>query len=198
VTNIEELVFRFRWQIALLLIGFILSAGGVFLTLQDDSPEFEVIGSENTTGKLIVEVSGAVENAGVYELAADSRIEHAIGTAGGLSIDADSVWVEKYLNRAAYVVDGQKIYIPSQSEQSSDNNQGVYQTESQVLSSDSSDQVNINAASQNELEELPGIGPVYAQKIIDNRPYSSVEELLVKKAVTQKIYDENKGAFSLY
>jgi len=203
MTNAEELVYRLRLPLALLLVGLILAAGGVFLALnKNNQPEFEIVSGTEVKGENagvnIVEVSGEVNSPGVYELPAGARVEDALMVAGGLSSDANTDWVEKYLNRAANVVDGQKIYVPSQSDSSTDNNYGMGQSESQPPSQEISGLVNINTASRAELEELRGIGPVYAQKIIDNRPYSSVEELLVKKVITQKIYDDNKHLLTIY
>lgn len=57
--------------------------------------------------------------------------------------------------------------------------------------------IDLNAASVSQLEELPGIGPVTAKKIIDNRPYSSVEELLVKKAVARSVFDKIRGQITV-
>ena len=203
MTNAEELVYRLRLPLALLLVGLILAAGGRFLALnKNNQPEFEIVSGTEVKGENagvnIVEVSGEVNSPGVYELPAGARVEDALMVAGGLSSDANTDWVEKYLNRAANVVDGQKIYVPSQSDSSTDNNYGMGQSESQPPSQEISGLVNINTASRAELEELRGIGPVYAQKIIDNRPYSSVEELLVKKVITQKIYDDNKHLLTIY
>jgi competence protein ComEA len=214
MTNWQDLVYRFRWQIALLLVGIILAAGGIFLGLGKNEPEFEIVESGrqavSSTANLIVEVSGAVGNPGVYELSGEARIEDAIKAAGGISSDAATNWIERYLNRAAFVTDGQKIYIPArhasqgdaggpwQSEEVSDNTSDGYQSGLEGASAGLGGVVNINTASQSELESLHGIGPVYAQKIIDNRPYSDVNELLVKKVVTQKIYEDNKDLLTVY
>lgn len=193
--TIEELVYRFRVPITLLLVGITLAAVGVFLTADNSEPEFEIVSNSEVKGEsaadLIVEVSGAVINPGVYKLTHASRVEDAITSAGGLSEDANTDWVAKYLNRAAFVTDGQKIYVPNQSEEQSDSN-------SEVVPESTGNLVNINTATKGQLEELYGIGPVYAQKIIDNRPYSDVNELLVKKVVTQKIYDENQKLLTVY
>ncbi|EKD47123.1 MAG: helix-hairpin-helix DNA-binding motif-containing protein, partial [uncultured bacterium] len=58
--------------------------------------------------------------------------------------------------------------------------------------------ININAASQSELETLWGIGPVTAQNIIEQRPYSSVEELLSKKIIKQNVYDKIKDQIAVW
>lgn len=200
--NLEDLIFRFRWQIAFLLVGITLAAGGVFLTLQPKTPDVKIIAStENSNGKMIVEVSGAVQNANVYELESGSRIEDAISAAGGLTSEADRNWIERYLNRAALVSDGQKIYIPSTSEQmegQSDNNLGGDESASNVLSIQNGGSVNINTATQSQLEDLKGIGPVYAQKIIENRPYSTVEELSSKEIIPKNTFENIKNSISVY
>ena len=57
--------------------------------------------------------------------------------------------------------------------------------------------ININTSSQSQLEILPGIGPVTAQKIILGRPYGSVDELLGKKIVGTKVFDQIKERISV-
>lgn len=201
--NWEDLAYRFRWQIAFLLVGLSLAAGGVFLSLQKNTPEIEIISNDtkNHSSELIVEVSGAVNSAGVYRLSSSSRVEDALAQAGGLSSEADSEWVGKYLNRAAYVNDGQKIYIPSAGEQSgggSATNTRGDETVSEVLASQVGESININTASQSELETLNGIGPVYAQKIIDNRPYSNIDDLSSKSIIPDSTYEKIKDDISVY
>ncbi len=200
MANWQDFVFRFRWQIAALLIGLILAAAGLFLHFYIGSQtDFEIVSVEDSNNKssfgsnLVVEVSGAVNYPGVFELPNGARIEDALKKAGGLSDSANKNWVEKYLNRASLLVDGQKIYIPGASnELNNDLNP------QEVVSSQKTGIVNINTATSKELESLHGIGPVYAQKIIDNRPYSNVNELLVKKVLPQKIYDNNKDKMTVY
>ena len=57
--------------------------------------------------------------------------------------------------------------------------------------------ININTASQSELEKLTGIGPVYAQKMIEHRPYSTKEELVSKGVISQKVLEKIKESISL-
>ena len=144
---------------------------------------------------------GEVQKPGVYKLPKDSRIEDALITAGGISINADRDWVERTLNRAAKVSDGLKIYIPpvdNQSVGSSANNSLGYQSASSVFSVNTGSLININSGSQGELESLPGIGPVYAQSIIDHRPYSNIEELVTKGALKKNVYEKIKELVSVY
>ena len=202
--NWNELFFKYRFQILFFLIGAILIGLGLLLVKDSriTSSKIEVL--ESTTEGLgedlevVVEVAGAVEKPGVYKLTKGVRIEDALISAGGISADADRIWMEKSLNRAAKLIDGQKIYIPRKDEQISGvstSNLGGYQT---ISSSQGSGLVNVNAASQKELESLWGIGPVTAQNIIEQRPYSSVEELLTKKILKSNVYERNKDKLSVY
>jgi len=97
------------------------------------------------------------------------------------------------LNRASLLIDGQKIYIPDASDETNND-----LNPQKVISVQKTGVVNINTANSKELEGLHGIGPVYTQKIIDNKPYSNVNELLVKKVLPQKIYDNNKDKMTVY
>jgi competence protein ComEA len=202
--NWNELFFKYRFQILFFLIGAILIGLGLLLVKDSriTSSKIEVL--ESTTEglgedlEIVVEVAGAVEKPGVYKLTKGVRIEDALISAGGISADADRLWMERSLNRAAKLIDGQKIYIPRKDEQISGvsvDNSGGYQT---ISSSQGSGLVNVNAASQKELESLWGIGPVTAQNIVEQRPYSSVEELLTKKILKSNVYERNKDKLSVY
>ncbi|MBU0572410.1 ComEA family DNA-binding protein [Patescibacteria group bacterium] len=205
----EGILLKYRYQILLLLVGVILIGLGVFLFKNKDSlysSSVEVLESStdvegNNSGEVVIEVSGAVETPGVYKLSVNARVEDALIAAGGISADADRDWMEKTLNRAAKILDGQKIYIPRVNEQingSSANSVAGYQSVSSVGESSITKMVNVNTASQKELESLWGIGPVTAQNIIEQRPYSSVEELLNKKILKTNVYETNKDKLSIY
>ena len=206
--NVEEFLNEYKVPVAFALIGLALTGLGVVL-VKDAS----FLGSDKVTvlesaseaqgeaKDLVIEVAGAVEKPGVYEMNAESRIEDALVAAGGLSVDADRVWVEKFVNRAAKLTDGQKLYIFSANEQSSNGiakESGGYQSESSVLGSDYVNLVNINTASLKELDSLPGIGPVYGQSIIEHRPYSTVEELNSSGALKKSTYEKVKELVTVY
>ena len=204
--DLEEVFFRFRWPIAFLLIGLILVGAGIFFARNSaNSPKnsVEIIESSDETrnnaeSEIIVEVSGAVEKPGVFKLSQGSRVEDALVLAGGVSVDADRDWMEKVLNRASKLTDGQKIFIPKQSEVLSAKNDEDIKTYQSQSTIQGSGLININTASQEELESLWGIGPVYAQNIIEQRPYSNVEELLTKKVIRSDIYEKNKDKLTVY
>jgi len=162
--------------------------GGEDLVIQK-AGEAEELGS-----KLVADVAGAVMKPGVYELKGNARVNEALIAAGGLGEEADREWVEKNLNLAAKVTDGQKIYIPSEGEtEKVAPLQGKGTTLMTRL-----DLVNINTASSAELDTHWGVGEATAKKIIDNRPYGAVEELLTKKAVKNNVYEAIKDSVSVY
>ncbi len=140
---------------------------------------------------ITVEVAGAVKLPGVYEFEGTGRVQDALTKAGGLSGNADADYVEKAINRAAKLVDGQKIYIPTVGEAPS--------VTVPVLGSQTNQNgiISINGASQTELESLAGVGPATAKKIIAGRPFSDISELVEKKIITQKVFDQIKTQLGL-
>ncbi len=177
---IREWVEAHRWAVLLALVGVTLMGAGVFWwkSGSNEVAQPEILTSASESAKLVVDVSGEVVKPGVYQLPAGSRVEDVLQIAGGETENADTDYIEKYLNRAAKVDDGQKIYIPAT---------GVQNT-----------RVNINSASQAELEGLPGVGSVTAGKIVAGRPYQNISELIEKKIVGQKVYDQIKDQISVW
>lgn len=200
--DMEEFVFTHRWKILLGMVGLILLGLGVsyFVRVDFGETKVEIIEDvkEENEETIVVEVSGSVKEPGVYEFLANARVGDAINSAGGLSNEADLEWMEKSVNRAARLRDGQKIYIKSQSEVLSANSEGSEFDIDESIEGSGLKSVNINEASQKELESLWGIGPVYAQNIIEHRPYSDVEELLSKKVIKQNVYERNKEKLTIY
>ncbi len=148
-----------------------------------------------TQETIAVDVEGAVERPGVYSLKAGSRAQEALIASGGLSSQADRSWVEKNFNLASKLIDGAKIYIPKVGEVvSSSNVTGSQMPTTGFVGS----QININSASAQDLDSLPGIGPATSQKIINSRPYGSIDELVSKKAVSSKIFSQIKDKITVY
>jgi competence protein ComEA len=147
--------------------------------------------------QITIDIEGAVEKPGVYTMSANSRIQNALIAAGGLAQTADRQLVAQNLNLAAPLTDGAKLYIPAVGEQmmtsgnTSNSSSGTVQGTGTKL-------ININQAGESDLDALPGVGPVTAQKIIDNRPYQSVGDLLDKKVVGQSVYTKIKDQVSVY
>ena len=186
--------------LALGLIGLILIVYGLMSLVNSASKKSDLViqsssPSSNSASKIAVDIEGAVVNPGLYRLNEDARIQDLLILSNGLSKDADRDWVEKNLNLAAHLSDGSKIYIPRL---------GELQNEAKnLVQTGSSTQnlgglININTATVSQLDSLTGIGPVTADKIINNRPYRTVEELLSKKVLTSKVFSQIKDKLSVY
>ena len=207
----KELFFRFKYPILGSLIGLILLGGGFLIYksgILSSETKVEVLSNSSPNSSnsqnpqtITVEISGQVISPGVYNLANSSRINDLLIASGGLSANADRNWTDKYLNRAAKLSDGQKVYIPSVNQQSANTSANVLggdQTVSAQNPSDSTGPININTASAQTLDSLPGIGQVYAQSIIEHRPYSTVDEILSKGAIKQSVFNKIKDLVTIY
>lgn len=191
--DFREIIERYKYKvpIALALVGIVLILGGLFISSYNkpskaEFPKESLVQSQ----KITVDVSGAVANPGVYQLQKDSRVEDAIKAAGGLREKVNSEYVSKSLNLAQKVSDGMKIYLPFEGETG-----GV--SGGSVAGIVQSGKVNLNTGTQAELEDLPGIGPVTAGKIISGRPYAKVEDLLDQKIVSKATFEKIKDSLSL-
>lgn len=190
-------------RLALIGSGVLLVVIGIVLTrspqqasevvmLEEAPVQFEASASAKS---IIVDVAGAVVEPGVYELTQGVRVEDALVKAGGFLPEADTAYVTKHINRAQLLTDGSKIYIPAQGEidTSQPDPLAAADTSGQVigLTTTNSAHININTASQSDLESLWGIGAARASEIIANRPYSSIEELKSKANIPQNVLDRN-------
>ncbi len=114
-----------------------------------------------------------------------SRIDDLLVVAGGLSIEANRDYVSKNINRALKLSDGQKIYIPTINEKSD-------------IASFKTQSININNASLEELDSLSGIGPTLAKSIIEQRPYSNIDELQSKGILKKNVFEKIKDKITAY
>lgn len=162
-------------------------AEGEGLTLvQEDATAGETAADsaapENASGEVVVHVAGAVSSPGVYTLPADSRVDDAVRAAGATA-DADL----SQLNLAQKLADGQKITVPAAGETPAPADNAAPSDSSQ-----SGALVNINTATQEELETLPSIGEVRAQAIIAYREehggFRTTDELMEVSGIGEKIF----------
>ncbi len=134
------------------------------------------LASEKT---ILVDIEGGIVSPGVYRVAYGARINDLLILAGGFSKNADIAAVNKTINRAAVLSDGAKLYIPLIDE--------FPDPVVQPLPTFS-----VNTATAEELESLPGVGSVIAEKIISGRPYLSLEELVQKSVMSASLFDKCK------
>ena len=180
-----------RFEVIIVFLAFVLVLVGVYLLKSPGKDEGITIIQDQAVsekgGDIIVDIAGAVEKPGVYTLKAGTRMAEAIEKAGGFTPVADTEWISKTMNMAVKLSDAAKIYIPQKGEKVTN-----------ILGTDTSGAININSASEGELDKLSGVGPVTAQKIIDGRPYSNLSDLIAKKILTQKAFDKIKDQISVF
>ena len=190
---IDEVISRKWILIASMSIGALLIITGLFRgILESRQVQVEYLSNDEEVSKekIFVDVGGGVENPGVYELISGSRMKDALMAAGGLSSAADRELIAKMFNLAQVLKDGQKIYVPIIG--NSDTALGY------VGHENTKGIININTASEKELDTLEGIGPTRAKAIIDNRPYLSVDELVEKKVISGSILEKIREEISAY
>lgn len=185
------------------------------ITNEENEITEDKISDTNDKEKIIVYVAGAVKNEGIYELDENSRIADGIEKAGGLTDDANI----KDINLAYVLEDGMKVFIPKNSDKndvedetstyvskengsSNKSDGGSKNTSSSKSTNDSqstkskSSKININTATQSELETLPGIGPSTATKIInyrkENGKFNSIEDIKKVKGIGDSKFSQIK------
>lgn len=200
--DLNQKLNEYKVPLGFTFVGLVLLLGGLFssnlINKKEPAPNFpkESIVSQSNLSEIKIDVSGAVNSPGVFTLDKNSRIEDAIRLSGGFSELASREFISKKLNLSQKVTDGLKLYIPFEGEEGSTGTAAV--AGAAISDSPSGNgKIGINSADQASLETLPGIGPVTAKKIIDNRPYSSLEELLTKKSVSKSVYTKIADSIDL-
>ncbi len=156
------------WVLALGVIFGFLGAGSIWLASSPPRGQPIQLLPPPTPVPIEVHVSGAVQNPGVYALRTESRVEDAIKAAGGFTVAAN----ELALNLAAQLQDGMQVWVPNKPSPTEIKTEGATTSADSAPSSPAPEMgtmVNINTATQAELETLTGIGPATAQKIITYR-----------------------------
>ena len=133
-----------------------------------------VAAAGSSSSRRLVDVSGAVHRPGVYKLPAGSRVNDALIEAGGATGKADLTLV----NRAATLTDGQQVLVP---EKVSAASAAAAPSGSAATLAAKAAPIHLNSATAEQLDELPGVGPATAARIIDyrtaNGPFKTVDEL---------------------
>lgn len=210
-----------KTKILLIILIAIMAIGISYYAYQNEKESQNIIEQQNLeieenkqeesskeTKKIIVHVSGAVQNEGVIELEENSRIADAIEKAGGFREDAYT----KDVNLAYKLEDGMKIYIPTMEEKENEktnvivesgieteNNNNSYSNTDEGKNTNS--KVNINTASKEELDTLPGIGPSTAEKIInyrkENGKFKSIEGIKDVSGIGDSKYENIKDMIEI-
>ncbi|MBI5452545.1 ComEA family DNA-binding protein [Candidatus Gottesmanbacteria bacterium] len=202
--KLEEVISIYKFPLVLSLVGIVFLTLALSLLIKNktnDDVVFTTNASPSAAAKIRIDIGGAVMTPGVYEFTEGKRIADALTSAGGLSAEADREWVAKNLNRAAKLVDGGKIYVPKVGESTLGKSQipnPKSQDDQTNLLGVTTNLVNINTASQAELEALAGVGPVTAGKIIAGRQYQSIEELKTRKIVGNAVFEKIKNLLTVY
>ncbi len=153
----------------------------------------EESGEEDAAPSVYVDVDGAVNKPGLIVLSEGARVNDAVRAAGGFAESADTSAV----NLAAPISDGQKLHVPAVGEQPSGAGQGSVAASTAPGTSEGA-AVDINAASAEELDELPGVGPATAQAIIEEReqngPFESVEDIMRVSGIGEKKFEKLKDS----
>lgn len=156
--------------------------------------------------KIIIHITGAVNKEGIVELETNSRIADAIEKAGGAKENADL----KNINLATILEDGMKIHIPTIEETEANKNteiennnfQAITETTDNLLNTEKTkEKININTATKEELDTLPGIGPSIASKIInyrqENGKFKNIEELKEVSGIGEAKYEKIKDLITI-
>jgi len=169
-----------------------LSGGAVFFEAPS-SGSAASFAAPSVRGEIVIDVQGAVVRPGLHRLASGSRVGDAIAVAGGYSPQVDIDAAARSLNLAELLEDGVKVHVPARGEQVAAPGSAPSQVPSAVDPSGAGGLINLNTATTEELDTLPGIGPVTAGKIIAARettPFASVDELLAREVVGSSTFEK--------
>lgn len=196
-----------REQKLLFFVGLLIVVGLVLrFTLPDPSQEAD-ISHDDRSGEyagvefiaqdsaeeedmIFVHVVGGVHKPGVYQLPEGSRVFEVIEMAGGVLQEE----LLEYINLAQPLYDGQQLIVPHDIEEAENN--------AASQSGMSGGLININRASKEELESLPGIGPVKAEDIIkyreENGPFKDIRDLTQVKGIGAKTLENIASYITVY
>ncbi|OXX83300.1 hypothetical protein AVM15_11825, partial [Paraclostridium benzoelyticum] len=152
--------------------------------------------TENMTKKISIYISGAVNSPGVVELKSNERLMEGVKLCDGLTDEADT----NRINLAMKVKDEGHYIIPKQGEEialndSNDNVENNNNDGNNITEGDDK-KININSASKEDLDSLPGVGDVTAQKILDyreeNKEFKSIDEIKNVKGIGENKFNDLK------
>lgn len=187
--------------ISLLSLIYVFSLKSSQSVVEDNWKELEIAGVvqeeeevETELTQVVVDVKGAVVQPGVYTVPTESRVYEVIEKAGGFLADAN----QNAVNLAMRISDELIVYVPTEDEDTAliqiDMNQSVH-------SSRDDDMVDINSATDVELQTLSGVGPAKAASIIQYReehgPFASIEDLMQVSGIGEKSFESLKESIKV-
>ena len=205
--------FSIKQKRIIIIVAIIISVGIMYYIYSNAGNKIEISNEEMLIQKnavlsenkkeeeeIVIHITGSVKIPGIVKLEEGARIKDAIEAAGGLTEDAD---ISK-LNLAYVLEDGTKIKIPSVKEDldddeilSQESGENVIEEEENKTSSKKKSTININKATQEEFENLPGIGPSLAKKIIDYRKengnFQNSEDIKSVNGIGESKYENIKS-----
>lgn len=175
------------WLAAFIVVGVLLGVGVLLLVTRPPRGEPITLLPAPTPGPITVYVSGGVKQAGLYALPLGSRVNDAIQAAGGFTAEANT----QSVNLAEILEDGEQINVPTI--MTNMGGSGVIPATSTV--------VDLNTATLDQLDKLPGIGPITAQSIIEyriaNGQFKKIEDLLEVEGIGQATFDKIKDLITV-
>lgn len=166
-----------RWSrpeqvLVLLTVVAVLAGAAALVAARRPTPSIRIFEAP-AAAELVVQVDGAVARPGLYRLAPGARAADAIAAAGGVTPGADA----SLLNQARLLRDGERLTVPRRG----------------PAPSGRPDILDLNAADPPALEQLPGIGPVLARRIVAHRdrhgPFHRLEDLLQVEGIGPRLLD---------
>ncbi len=154
---------------------------------QAQAIESEFPQAERAETAFTVDISGSVKKPGVYQVLPHTTWGEVLEKAGGFEVNVDRQFINEKLNLAQVIESGEKLFIPAQGSSSDQLEKPTAQ----------SSLISVNFSSIGALDQLPGVGEKIAQKIIDNRPYGALPELVEKKVLSTSLFEKIKDQLSL-
>jgi competence protein ComEA len=188
-----------------ILLGCLLSLfsiGAIYLVSRPPRGKIIELIPPPTAQPIAVHIDGAIIRPGVYYLPIESRVQDLVQAAGGFATTAETISI----NLAARLEDGQKVVVPDRGDKTS-GQQGFTSAGVVVVSPtnnpswSSSSLININTATKETLERLPGIGPSRADQIIAYRllkgPFMRIEDIMEVSGIGTVTYNQIKDLISI-
>lgn len=197
----DDSLTRYRPYLVMFVLFIGTLAGTVFLLRRPDTPPTVTLITATprataTIAWIIVDVRGAVNQPGVYTLPVGSRVQDALARAGDVTSDADT----RTLNLARRLNDGEQLYVPRQGEATP----VLFPTSARgaSLATRVTSKMNINTATVDELDALPGIGPALAQRIVDyrtqNGDFKTIEDIKKVRGIGDALFNQIKDLITVH